>query len=71
MKWLTLNLALLLIVVSGLSGCQQTGGMPIYPSVSDVWIDANDVAPFAGVLVQRQRYDDLVRAKGHVLRESP
>lgn len=68
MKWR--NIALVLITISGfaMSGCVSTNDGAILPDVTDISVDANEPAPFAGVLVTRQRYKYLVRCEGYVIR---
>lgn len=65
------NILLALIIISGLgiSGCVSIKDGAILSDVLDISIDANDVAPFSGVLVNRQRYDYLVRCEGYVIRQ--
>jgi hypothetical protein len=69
MRWLSISLVLLSMAVCGLNGCGLVDNTPIIPEVADRWIDANDVAPWPGVLVPRTRYDYLVRCEGYIIRE--
>jgi len=66
MKCRNTVLALIIIFGLGISGCASIKGGATLPDVADISIDVNDVEY---VLVNRQRYDYLVRCEGYVIRQ--
>ncbi|MHC4676286.1 MAG: hypothetical protein ACYTBZ_27660 [Planctomycetota bacterium] len=69
MIWKCSALAVLAISLCAVSGCAYVESMQTLPGGADTTLDANEPAPWQGVLVPRGRYDFLIRCEGYVERE--